>query len=337
MTISISQPAYDELFDEMESVEPTYHPDPADDQDFMGEFPPIMGQGYWRTIQLREGLALTLGHLQLRDRVQSAQPEAPEEYLEFHLHLSGSHEDDGDLLGARQYCLYGSGVMPKATFDLSDQQPFLEVQVFMRRDVLRSFIGDSEGELPTALQPWVRPLEQPRYKQFGTATPAMQSVARQMLQCEFQGMPKRMFLEGKSLELLGLAAAAEMARHEGDPDGIGTARRRVQPDALDRIHHARDILRQQLDNPPSLGELARLVGLNECTLKREFRQVFGTTVFGYLHDYRMKQAREALQIGDWTVGEVARMVGYTNLPAFSRAFSKRFDITPRDCFAKKSG
>ncbi len=74
MTVSISQPAYDELFDEMESVEPTYHPDPADDQDFMGKFPPIMGQGYWRTIQLREGLALTLGHLQLRDRVQSAQP-----------------------------------------------------------------------------------------------------------------------------------------------------------------------------------------------------------------------------------------------------------------------
>ncbi len=79
----------------------------------------------------------------------------------------------------------------------------------MRVDVLRSFIGDSEGELPTALQPWVRSVEQRCYRQFGTATPAMQLVARQMLRCGFQGLPKRMFLEGKSLELLGLAAAAE--------------------------------------------------------------------------------------------------------------------------------
>lgn len=329
MTLSISQSAYDELCDEMSAVEPTYHPDPADADDFMGEFPPLIGQGYWRTIQLREGLHLTLGHLQLHDRVQSAQPEGPEGYLEFHLHLSGIHENDGDLLGAAQYCLYGSGLMPKASFDLSDQQPFLEVQVHMRADVLRSFIGNADGELPTALLPWVRSLEQPRYAYFGTAIPAMQLAARQIFRCGFQSLPKRLFLEGKALELLGLAAATEIGRHGGD-------RPSVQPDLLDRVHHARDILRQRLDHPPNLGELARLVGLNDCTLKQEFRRVFGTTVFGYLHDYRMKQARQTLEMGTWTVGEVARMVGYTNLSAFSRAFSKRFAINPRDCCQKNS-
>ena len=329
MTISISQSAYDELMEEREAIAPTQHPDPEDAQDFMGQFPALMGRGYWRTIQLRDGLQLTLGNLQLRDRVQSAQPEAPEEFLEFHLHLSGIHENDDDILGAGQYCLYGSGLMPKAAFELSDRQPFLEVQVFIRANVLRSFIGDSEGELPTALQPWIRPQAQPRYARFETVTPAMQLAARQMLRCGFQGMPKRMFLEGKALELLGLAAAAEMTRHGGNLP-------RVQPDLLDRIHHARDILCQQLDQPPTLGELARLVGLNECTLKREFRQAFGTTVFGYLHDIRMKQARQTLETGDCRVGEVARMVGYTNLPAFSRAFSKRFDINPRDCLQKNS-
>ncbi|MBE9168883.1 helix-turn-helix transcriptional regulator [Pleurocapsales cyanobacterium LEGE 06147] len=268
-------------------------------------------------------------HPHSRDRVQSAQPEKPEEYLELHLHLSGTHENDGDLLGAGQYCLYGSGLMPKAAFDLSERQPFLEVQILIRKDLLRSVIGDSDGELPAALQPWVRSPEQPRYKYFGTATPAMQWAARQMLRCRFQAMSKRLFLEGKSLELLGLAVAAEMARHEG-------YRPSVQPDLLARVHHARDILRQRLDNPPSLGELARLVGLNEYTLKQEFRRVFGITVFGYLHDYRMNRAWQELVVGDCTVKEVARRVGYTNLPAFSRAFSKRFNINPRDCLPKHS-
>ena len=335
MTISISQSAYDELMDEMEVITPPKHPDPEDPQDFMGEFPSLLGQGHWRTIQLREGLQLTLGHLQLHDRVQSTQLEAPEDFLEFHLHLSGIHENDGDILGAGQYCIYGSGLMPKASFELSDRQPFLEVQVLIRADVLRSFLGDSGEDLPAALQSWVRPPEVLRFSRFETVTPAMQLAARQMLRCDFQGMPKRMFLEGKALELLGLAAATEMKRQDGDRFAP-RIRPKAQSDLLDRIHHAKDILCQQIDQPPTLGELARLVGLNECTLKPAFRQTFGTTVFGYLHDIRMEQARQTLAIGDHSVGEVARMVGYTNLPAFSRAFSKRFDLNPRDCLKRNS-
>jgi hypothetical protein len=100
MTLSISQSAHDELMDEMAEIEPTYHPDLDDDRDFMGSFPPLLGQGYWRTIlqrrgyanELRDGLSVTLGQLQLHGRVLSAQPEAHEDYLEFHLHLSGTHQ-----------------------------------------------------------------------------------------------------------------------------------------------------------------------------------------------------------------------------------------------------
>lgn len=324
MTISISQPAYDELFDEMSAVEPTRrHPDPQDGQDFLGNFPPAIGQGSWRTIALRDGLGLVLGNLQMHDRLLSAYPEAETDWLELHLHLSGVHEVGGGLIGAGQYGLYGSGLLPQMPLDVSDQQAFWEVIVWIRADVLRSFIGDWEGELPAALQPWVRPVEQRCYRLFGTATPAMQLAARQMLRCGFQGLPKRMFLEGKSLELLGLVAAAEMDR--------GSDRPYLQAATVDRIPYARDVLRQRLDNPPNLGELARLVGLNDCTLKQGFRQVFGTTVFGYLHDYRMKQARQALEMGDWRVGEVARMTGYQDVSAFGRAFRKQFGISPRDC------
>jgi AraC-like DNA-binding protein len=120
-----------------------------------------------------------------------------------------------------------------------------------------------------------------------------------------------------------------MARH--DRDCLS-----VQPDLLDRVHYARDILHQRLDNPPNLGELAQLVGLNECTLKREFRSCFGKTIFKYLHDYRLERALQALIVGDRSVKEVARMVGYHNLAAFSRAFSKQFNINPRACLSNNS-
>lgn len=64
--------------------------------------------------------------------------------------------------------------------------------------------------------------------------------------------------------------------------------------SVERIHYTKDILIRNSNNPPSLLALARQVGLNDCTLKKGFRQVFGTSAFGYLHDYRMQQVQQLL-------------------------------------------
>jgi len=39
-----------------------------------------------------------------------------------------------------------------------------------------------------------------------------------------------------------------------------------------------------------LQEIASMVGTNECTLKKAFKYEFGTTVFQFLFDYRMRLA-----------------------------------------------
>lgn len=160
MTISISGSANDELFKEMESLESSRHLDPQDMQDFMGNFPPVMGRGYWRTICLRDGLEVTLGNLQMHDRVLTTEIERVTECIELHLHLSGVHGSDHTEIGPRQYGLYGCGLSPKRPLDVSSQQPFLEVVVGIRADVLCSFIADSEGELPQSLKSWVRTREE---------------------------------------------------------------------------------------------------------------------------------------------------------------------------------
>lgn len=77
-------------------------------------------------------------------------------------------------------------------------------------------------------------------------------------------------------------------------------------------------------------ELARQAGLNECTLKREFRQVFGKTVFSYLHDYRLEQARQLLEMEDMTTAQVSQMVGFANRGYFAAVFRERFGLNPKD-------
>ncbi|MCD8489485.1 MAG: AraC family transcriptional regulator [Desertifilum sp.] len=69
--------------------------------------------------------------------------------------------------------------------------------------------------------------------------------------------------------------------------------------------------------------MARQVGLNDCTLKRGFRQVFGKTVFGYLHEYRLEYARQLLEERRLNVSEVAQKIGFVNRSYFAAAFRKK--------------
>ncbi|MCU0571178.1 MAG: AraC family transcriptional regulator [Oculatellaceae cyanobacterium Prado106] len=82
-----------------------------------------------------------------------------------------------------------------------------------------------------------------------------------------------------------------------------------------------------LQNPLSLAQLARQVGLNECTLKRGFRQVFGTTAFDYLHHYRLEYAKQLLMTGEMTVAQVAQSIGFAR-NYFTKAFCQKFGYTP---------
>jgi AraC-like DNA-binding protein len=68
-----------------------------------------------------------------------------------------------------------------------------------------------------------------------------------------------------------------------------------------------------VENPPSLLELAQLVGVSDRTLRRSFQELFGTTVFGYLTEKRMEQAEILLREGNSSVAEVANIVGYSHL------------------------
>lgn len=166
------------------------------------------------------------------------------------------------------------------------------------------------------------------HQPLGNTTVAMKQVLHQILRCPYQGMMKQMYLEGKALELLTLQFTqwTEETQKAGQEQVISTPR--LRSDDVERLHHARKILLQQIENPPSLLTLARQVGLDDCKLKWGFRQLFGTTVFGYLREYRMERARHLLATAQMNVTEVAYTVGYNSLPSFSKAFRKRFGSSP---------
>ncbi|MDU5083001.1 MAG: AraC family transcriptional regulator [Bacillota bacterium] len=99
---------------------------------------------------------------------------------------------------------------------------------------------------------------------------------------------------------------------------------------MERLVYAREILLNRLESPPTLLELSRIIQMNDCKLKRSFKQHFGKTVYELIREQRFEKAFSLLESGKHNVSETAFAVGYTNVSHFSKTFKERFGITPRD-------
>lgn len=93
----------------------------------------------------------------------------------------------------------------------------------------------------------------------------MHLALQQILNCPYKGLTKQIYLESKVLELIALRLEQAIEDNQTQKQSV-----RLRSDDIERIHHAKDILLCNSNNPPSLVALARQVGLNDCMLKKVF-------------------------------------------------------------------
>lgn len=96
----------------------------------------------------------------------------------------------------------------------------------------------------------------------------------------------------------------------------------------EKIVKAREILIQHIGEPITIKELSRKVAINECYLKKGFKELFGTTVFDFYQSQRMEHAKYLLYEKGLTVTEVSLMLGYSSISHFSTAFKKHTGLKP---------
>lgn len=156
-------------------------------------------------------------------------------------------------------------------------------------------------------------------------TPKMHILIESMKECGYRGGLRKLFLQSKALELLALQCA-QLEERENQP--VRSAK--LFPEDIRKVHLAREILLQDLQRPPSMSVLARQSGLNTFKLKAGFKHVFGNSVFGYLKDHRLEQARNMIREGDRTVTAVAYETGYSTLQHFSNEFKKKYGLSPKE-------
>jgi len=78
----------------------------------------------------------------------------------------------------------------------------------------------------------------------------------------------------------------------------------------------------------TLADLARLCGVSRSGLTGRFRSVVGMAPIGYLQQWRMAVAKDALRRSHKSIGEIGLTIGFQSPSAFSTAFTRFTGISP---------
>lgn len=93
---------------------------------------------------------------------------------------------------------------------------------------------------------------------------------------------------------------------------------------------AMKLFRQPRYYRASLREMAVACGVSERTLNRLFQERLGLSPIQYQIEQRLSAACQLLEINGMTIKEIAWRCGYSSAAFFSRAFRKRFAVSPRE-------
>ena len=87
-------------------------------------------------------------------------------------------------------------------------------------------------------------------------------------------------------------------------------------------------IRQNYQQPLSLGELAALAGMNEQYFCRFFKKALGKTPVSYINSFRIQHAATLLCTTELPVTEICLESGFNNLGHFMKEFKKATRFTP---------
>jgi len=261
------------------------------------------------------------------DQSARVEVESKEEFVELHYNITGKSsnrfgEGNFDFDPLRHSLFYSNGYAGshQVTGDKNSLHTFLEVKL-SRNIFERLNLGmDSPGNI---ILDYMTDRKTGWVGKTAPISPEMFFLISGIRNCPYSGMMKRMYLESKLMELYLL----QISSLSIDGQRPVTSLKRTD---IEKIYEAREFIEKHYGEGCSIVYLAAHIGLNQQKLKAGFREVLGTTVFRYLSEVRMQEAKRKLLEEKKYVGEVASEVGYKNSHHFTAAFKKRFGFLPSD-------
>jgi AraC-like DNA-binding protein len=294
--------------------------------------PKTHNNGSMRVFQIASGLKLHIADF-VPPKTIEMRYETTAPMLRFFFHIFGSgywelkspyhtrsksRMDQGDHISS---ILFYPQMEGRIHLPMAHRQFHLSISITPSR--LNHYLGGRLDAFPPDLRAISEGRMERGYAHAGPLSRMMYQVVRTLLDCPFSGPMKALYLETKAMELIVLKLAQTVYE-----DDRRDKSHRLDRQETDRLWHAKEILCRDLENPPTLSELAHAVGTNHCRLNAGFRKLYGTTVFDYLRQKRLVEARRLIQEEGANVTEAAFKVGYNSISSFSKAFNQHFGQPP---------
>jgi AraC-like DNA-binding protein len=209
-----------------------------------------------------------------------------------------------------------------------DSKPMKTVGVSMNPYIFKMLIDDYCGKIKKefeGLTDFTRPVIVMKDLR---STPAMEAIARSILDCRFNEPQRRIYIIGKLRELTALIITEYILEQPEKESSI------LRFGDSQKIAKAKEILLRDISDPPVIAELSKMAGINELKLKTGFKELYGTTVCNFVKQRRMEKAKNILESGKASVSEAAWSVGYTNVSYFISVFRSYHGLNPGEFLSK---
>lgn len=283
----------------------------------------------WQEYQVRPGLSVSVLDASLPEDF-SFSYRKKNQFIDFGFFLEGDFVNDvretpiGSLKMNNQAGKSGMGFFRQMAgcVEIPAKKKTRLVHLHVLPDVLNSMLREDVDFAPPCLRKVLEQGDAPDFFNQRCMSPKVQTAANELFFSMRNNLGGRIYMEGKTLELLGLNLS-EMDCPEKEKAFALCPRER------DTIHAIRKELENKFASPPPLAELSETYYMGVHKIQAGFKSMFGISVFGFIKEFKLQKARMLFEEGDKNVSEVAWAIGYTNLSHFSTAYKKRFGVLPK--------
>ena len=146
-------------------------------------------------------------------------------------------------------------------------------------------------------------------------TVEMHMILKEILGSSKKGMIQKLFIEAKIIKLLILIF--EQFNEKNLLESTSKNPEMVKK-FIDENYH-RNIKAE---------EIGKLMGVNQNMIRKEFKAEYHTTISHYISELRMLRAKKLITDKDIMIKEIAIECGYEYIQNFTRAFKKKFGVSP---------
>lgn len=238
-------------------------------------------------------------------------------FLSENIHLNAEDCGTKFLFKRNQYILHYSREESTAELWTENGEMLKYLQIQIHYDYISNLIHpESNKENADILESMIRNHYIFLHKQTPPSmTVEMHIILKEILSYSKKGILQKLFVEAKMIKLLLLIF--EQFNEKNTVEKIPEIPSVIKK-FIDENYH-RNIKAE---------ELGKLIGINQNKIRKEFKAQYHLTVSDYMAELRMLKAKKLIIDKEMMIKEIAIECGYEYVQNFTRAFKKKFGISP---------